>query len=74
MSSDYFASTFRSLVEIIFQKHPEIYQKLQECLEKLITSCTSQNDIQNNHGDLEALVSTLHLFKLMEEFDKENNN
>ena len=70
MSSDYCVSIFRFLAEVIFQKHPEIYQKLQECLEKLILSRTSQNDIRNTHGDLEALSFTLNIFKLMEEFDK----
>ena len=29
--------------------------------------------MQNAHGDLEALVSTLNILKLTEEFDKENN-
>ena len=59
MSSDYFASIFKPF----FQKHPETYQKLQECPEKLIASCTSQSDIQNAHGALEALVFTLNIFK-----------
>ena len=69
MPSYYFAITFRSLAEIIFSKTSRDIPETS----RMPSILYLKNDMQNAHGDLEALVSTVNIFKLMEEFDKENN-